>query len=70
MPDVQRAAVRWMLEREEVRGPIPDPCWRAFQTARGLTFWGCTVTGSFSMDAPKPLMDSKGGFFCDEPVIF
>ena len=20
------------------------------------------------MDAPKPLMDSRGGFFCDEPV--
>ena len=57
-----------MLERENVEGVIPDPHWRMFTTERGLQFWGCTVTGAFSVDAPKPIKDSKGGFFCDEPV--
>lgn len=65
---LQRIAVKWMLEREEVNGTIPDPCWRRFTTERGSIFWGCTVTGKFRVEAPVPILDSKGGFFCDEPV--
>ena len=65
---VQRAAVRWMLAREEACGPIPDPCWRALQTADGLPFWICSATGEFRSEAPRQIFDRKGGLFCDEPV--
>ena len=66
---VQRAAVRWMIQREECTGGfLPDPCWLHFRTEDGSEFWGCTVTGAFSVEAPRPIWDTKGGFFCDEPV--
>ena len=65
---VQRAAVRWMLAREETCGPIPDPCWRALQTGDGLPFWICSATGDFRSEEPRQILDRKGGLFCDEPV--
>ena len=65
---VQRAAVRWMLAREEACGPISDPCWRALQTGNGLPFWVCSATGDFRSEEPRQIFDRKGGLFCDEPV--
>lgn len=60
--------MRWMLAREEVIGDMPDPTWRRFETEEGLPFWGCSATGAFSVDPPRPVHDTRGGFFCDEPV--
>ena len=60
--------MKWMLDREEVKVSVPDPCWRRFVAEGGREFWGCTVTGNFRPDRPPAIPDSKGGFFCDEPV--
>lgn len=65
----QRAAVRWMMDREaHDKSVLRDPCWRQFISENGFKFWGCTVTGAFSIETPRKIRDTRGGFFCDEPV--
>ena len=65
---LQRAAVRWMLQREQAGRWVADPCWRSFSTQEGQPFWGCSVTGAFATEPPDPIPDTRGGLFCDEPV--
>lgn len=64
---LQRAAVRWLLERESANGPAPDPYWRALKTADGLPFWISDTCGDFTTEQPPQPQDIKGGFLCDEP---
>ena len=59
--------MRWMLQRECVDGPVPDPCWRAMTTGSGLPFWISTATGDLMVEPPPQPNDFRGGFFCDEP---
>ena len=65
---MQRSALRWMLEREKEAGLLPDPTWRPFPTKDGLPLWGCAASGDLRTEAPLPVRDIRGGFFCDEPV--
>jgi hypothetical protein len=37
--------------------------------AAGLPFWGDTGTGQLLVEEPEPLLDSPGGFNCDEPGL-
>ncbi|CAL8471722.1 g11264 [Coccomyxa elongata] len=65
----QRAALRWMLEREKEASLMPHPTWRFFQTKDGLPLWGCAATGNIRTDEPPSVTDIRGGFFCDEPGL-
>lgn len=67
---LQRAATRWMLQRERRAGDVlPHPTFRQFQTAEdGFFVFGCSATGEVLTEAPPPVPDVSGGFFCDEPV--
>lgn len=65
----QRAAIRWMMERESLSGELLDhPCWKFFDTAEG-SFWGNTSTGMITEDPPDTIGDFKGGFLCDDPGL-
>ena len=64
----QRAARRWMLERERAVGALAHPTWRAFVTRGGLPIWLCAATGDATSAPPPAVRDTRGGFFCDEPV--
>ncbi|KAL4545149.1 hypothetical protein Ndes2526B_g02263 [Nannochloris sp. 'desiccata'] len=64
----QRAALRWMLQRELPSKPIPHPTIRRFSTSIGTTLWGSTATGE-TQTTPQQLFDFRGGFFCDEPGL-
>lgn len=58
-----------MLEREKEAGLLPDPTWRLLVTKDGLPLWGSAASGEVqTFEAPQPVMDIRGGFFCDEPV--
>ncbi|KAK9795946.1 hypothetical protein WJX73_001584 [Symbiochloris irregularis] len=65
----QRAAVRWLLERESAHGASPDPYWRAMKTDDGLPFWISDTCGDFTKEQPPQPQDIKGGFLCDEPGL-
>ncbi len=64
----QRAAIRWMIEREKGGALIDHPSWRFFETEAG-SFWGNTSTGEISEDPPPAFEDFKGGFLCDDPGL-
>ena len=64
----QRAAIRWMMEREKGGVMIDHPCWRFFETEAG-SFWGNTSTGEISEDPPRAFEDFRGGFLCDDPGL-
>lgn len=65
----QRAAIRWMMEREGLSGEVIDhPCWKFFDTIEG-SFWGNTSTGMITEDPPDTIEDFKGGFLCDDPGL-
>ena len=64
----QRAAIRWMIEREKGGALIDHPSWRFFET-EAWSFWGNTSTGEISEDPPPAFEDFKGGFLCDDPGL-
>lgn len=64
----QRAAIRWMMEREKEGKMIDHPCWRFFETQAG-SFWGNTSTGEIKEDPPEAFRDFRGGFLCDDPGL-
>lgn len=67
---LQRAAVRWMTEREQEPKPLSHPCLRAFTTEpSGFKVWGNTATGELLNKEPPSMLDYRGGLFCDEPGL-
>ena len=68
----QRAAIRWMMQREMPPGSVQHPTLRRFFSSgdgNGTNFWGDTATGEITVEAPLPLQDFRGGLFCDEPGL-
>jgi len=70
----QRAAVRWMLERERPPALLPEhPHVRCLRTASGLPFTACLATGALATDdachAAADVPDLRGGLFCDDPGL-
>eukprot|EP00884_Botryococcus_braunii_P005336 jgi/Botrbrau1/14803/Bobra.0370s0001.1 len=66
----QWAAVMWMRQREAVPQKTPHPCWRPLShPVLGRTLWANVATGELDLSAPEPVVDCRGGLFCDEPGL-
>ena len=68
MACLQRAARRWMLQREKATSVLADPTWRPFVTQSGLPLWLCAATGDVATTEPPKVPDIRGGLVCYEPV--
>ncbi|KAI5055010.1 hypothetical protein GOP47_0030461 [Adiantum capillus-veneris] len=65
----QHAAVLWMLQRELHPAPLHHPLYKDLQTEDGFHFYLNCLSGDLSPEAPPPVMDFRGGLFCDEPGL-
>ncbi|MCO5582778.1 hypothetical protein L7F22_036677 [Adiantum nelumboides] len=65
----QHAAVQWMRQRELHPAPLQHPLYKDLQTEDGFHFYLDCLSGDLSPEAPPPLMDFRGGLFCDEPGL-
>lgn len=65
----QQAAVHWMLQRELHPISLPHPLYKDLQTEDGFHFYLNRLSGDLSPEAPFPIMDFRGGLFCDEPGL-
>lgn len=65
----QHAAVLWMLQRELHPVPLQNPLYRDLQTEDGFHFYLNSLSGDLSPETPPPVMDFRGGLFCDEPGL-
>ncbi|KAL9677507.1 hypothetical protein QQ045_005739 [Rhodiola kirilowii] len=65
----QRAAVEWMLHREQNSDILPHPLYMHFCSEDGLDFHVCGVTGKIVTSEIPTIRDFRGGMFCDEPGL-
>ena len=67
----QCAGLRRMLERERPSPPLRHPHTRLvpLQPAASLVAALNCATGGVTLEAPAPVVDVRGGFYCDEPGL-